>query len=302
MCVRISILLLIIFLSGTLSAQDSAGKTGPDLRGTLDKGNWKKTDLKNLTIRLPGEFEYVQRQCIHYQCDIFSFRETRIVVTYGDIPYATDRQRAKPDYKEATVKINELVALIFQYSDGGEFSYIATFPSDLLGAPLVNLEFRSRDSELSEFAESVLRTIVFKTKLNGKQKYFIPKECRPPTEPARQPFEFEEIKAKLQLSATETLAKEIESRRFFFDFTAERQAELVRVGAATAVIAVMRKVEAEVREQTNVYERFVAGYNSQDIAKLKDSLSAGQEFLDRWGCDPMWHEQIKFIRPWIRRL
>lgn len=298
---RISVLVVCILYVGSLLGQNP-GRVSSELASLHDTKDWKTFELSNLTIKLPNGFELVQRQCIHYRCDVFKFAETTLVIEKGPVLYASNSVRKHPDFNEATVKIKDMTALVFHYSAGGSTSYYATFPSDQLGYPLVNVAFRSNDNGLLDFARIVLGTITFKTKLNGPQRFYVHKECQNPVQPLIKPIEFEEIKGKLKGTDAVELVKEIESRRFSFDFTPEREAELDQAGANRLVIATIKKLAEELNEQTKVYDRFVAGYNSGDIEKLKDSLSAGMEFLDRWGCDPLWQEQIRFIRPWIRRL
>ncbi|MEQ1762502.1 MAG: hypothetical protein ABL984_05065 [Pyrinomonadaceae bacterium] len=301
MCSRITVILLCIFSAGSVLGQNPSGGSS-DLVSHLDTKVWKQFELNNLTVRLPGRFELVQRQCIHYRCDVFKSAETSLVIEKGSVPYPSDRIRKLPDFNEATLKIKDLTAFVFHYSDRGSTSYHATFPSDQFGYPLVNIAFRSNDIGLPDFAKVVLGTITFKTKLNGPQRFYVQKECPVSVQPVMKPIEFEKIKEKLKGTDPDELVKEIESRRLEFDLTTEREAELVKAGADRSVIATIKKLGEQLNEQTKVYDRFTAGFNSRDIEKLKDSLSAGMEFLDRWGCDPLWDQQIRFIRPWIRRL
>jgi len=302
MITRISVILLFILSGVSLVAQNQRTVSSSDLANQLDTKTWKKFELNHLTIQLPSGFDLVQRQCIHYRCDVFQFAETSLVVTKGPVPYPSESIRKRPDFKEATLKIKDLTVLVFHYSDNGSISYSATFPSDQFGFPLSNIAFRSNDIALPDFAKIVLETITFKTKPNGPQRFYVQKECPVSVQPLLKPIEFEEIKEKLRRTDADGLLKEIESRRFSFDLTPERLAELVQAGANQLVIATIKKLAEKLNEQTKVYDRFVAGYNSRDIEKLKDSLSAGMGFLDRWGCDLLWEEQIRFIRPWIRRL
>lgn len=302
MYARTIAILLIIFFAGGVSAQAQKAVSGADLTSQLDTKGWKKFELNNLTILLPSSFELVQRQCIHYPCDVFKSEETSLVLEKGSAPYPSDRVRELPDFTEATLKVKDLTAFVFHYSDGGSTSYYATFPSDQFGYPLVNAVFRSTDIRLPDFAKVVLGTITFKSKLYGPQRFYVQKECPVSVLPVTKPIQVDEIKEKLKTTDPDVLVNEIESRRIEFDLTIEREAELVKSGADGAVIATIKRLAEQLNEQTKVYDRFTAGFNSRDIEKLKDSLSAGMEFLDRWGCDPLWDEQVRFIRPWIRRL
>ena len=272
------------------------------LESTFDTTNWQTIDLPVITFKLPREFQKVDLRCYHYDCDLFESKGIRIVISYTGLLYSTPATRAKPDFRESSLKVDGLVAQVFQYTSDGEFRYQATFPSDEIGKPVANFQFRSKEPAVANFAASVIQTVRLKAKLKGAQRIYLARECPVPGKAAPEPLSFEDLVKRVGTTDDGDLAREIRARRISFDPTPERREQVQKLGIGQLASAAVSEIAKEMEEQVRVCELFVANYNVRELEKLKLALNAGREFLARWECDPAWEEHVKFIRPWLRRL
>ena len=80
-------------------------------------------------------------------------------------------------------------------------------------------------------------------------------------------------------------------------------------GAVTAIILAAGSVTGfgqdacgDVDGQTAVYTKFTGVYNKRDSANMRTALSAGKEFLEKYGACESVAEQVKFVRPHVERI
>lgn len=238
---------------------------------------------------------------MHYGCDFFESKGIRLTISYTEL-YSTPDRRAKPDFRETSIKADGLIAQVFQYSVDGEYRYQATFPSDEMGKPLANFQFRSKEPTVANVAVTVLQTVRLKTKLKGPQRIYRKKVCDVPSKPIPETMKFADIVKSIGTVGDAELAAQIRQRRLSYDITPERLEQLIKAGIGRVTLSAIQDVRKEMDEQERVYDTFAENYSSREADKLKISLNAGREFLDRWECDPLWEEHVKFIRAHLPRL
>jgi hypothetical protein len=74
------------------------------------------------------------------------------------------------------------------------------------------------------------------------------------------------------------------------------------LGAGAAATFGQGDACADVDGQTAVYTKFTGLYNKKGLQEMKDALTAGKEFLEKYGaCEPL-KEQTDFVRPHVARL
>ncbi len=76
-------------------------------------------------------------------------------------------------------------------------------------------------------------------------------------------------------------------------------ATLLAVGA---VGAYGQDACADVDSQTAVYTKFTGVYNKKSVADMETALTAGKEFLEKYGACETLAEQVKFVRPNVERI
>lgn len=59
---------------------------------------------------------------------------------------------------------------------------------------------------------------------------------------------------------------------------------------------------ADIDGATEVYNKFTENYSKKSSADLKVAVSAGKEFLEKWGACESWKDQVAFVKPWVPKL
>jgi hypothetical protein len=78
------------------------------------------------------------------------------------------------------------------------------------------------------------------------------------------------------------------------------------MAAVVAVVAVTGAFAQNVCDDldgaTAKYEAFINNYNKNDKASLEAAVTAGKEFLEKWGACESWKDQVAFVKPWIPKV
>src|SRR5215203_6085718 len=74
------------------------------------------------------------------------------------------------------------------------------------------------------------------------------------------------------------------------------------VGGIAVTGAVAQNVCDDLDGATAKYEGFTGNYQKKDVAGKEAALTAGKEFLEKWGACESWAEQVKFVKGWVPKL
>lgn len=152
-----------LFLGFSLMAQDS--------QNLNSVGEWKKIELKQLSFCAPKELMQKEVRCIDSGCYEFENNEFNLGIDITVDAFRPTYERKFPSYSEENIWLDEndgVSAWMWSYErDTGKQKYHAGALFKFRQRPnyLVNMTFRSNDTNVKDIASKIIKSVKFtKTK------------------------------------------------------------------------------------------------------------------------------------------